>query len=166
MRSFENTCGTYVTDGVDFNQHTVTPAYADLDLTITPPTQIVADGGTATFNVTLDNNGTASADDWTVTHTLGAGYTNLTSTVGSVVGQQVIFDSSGGGVISPSGQLTYTITADVGTGSLVHDAEVIGQCVNAGGAATGCNYSDDGTDRKSTRLNSSHIPLSRMPSSA
>ena len=24
----------------------------------------------------------------------------------------------------------------------------------------------DGTDRKSTRLNSSHIPLSRMPSSA
>ena len=25
---------------------------------------------------------------------------------------------------------------------------------------------EDGTDRKSTRLNSSHIPLSRMPSSA
>ena len=25
---------------------------------------------------------------------------------------------------------------------------------------------DDGIDRKSTRLNSSHIPLSRMPSSA
>ena len=25
---------------------------------------------------------------------------------------------------------------------------------------------DDGRDRKSTRLNSSHIPLSRMPSSA
>src|ERR1051326_3846423 len=27
-------------------------------------------------------------------------------------------------------------------------------------------YSDPGLDRKSTRLNSSHIPLSRMPSSA
>ena len=28
------------------------------------------------------------------------------------------------------------------------------------------SYYDNGEDRKSTRLNSSHIPLSRMPSSA
>ena len=28
------------------------------------------------------------------------------------------------------------------------------------------NWSDDGPDRKSTRLNSSHLKLSRMPSSA
>ena len=30
----------------------------------------------------------------------------------------------------------------------------------------GTLYEDENTDRKSTRLNSSHIPLSRMPSSA
>ena len=37
---------------------------------------------------------------------------------------------------------------------------------DAGFAQFGCYGSDIETDRKSTRLNSSHIPLSRMPSSA
>ena len=32
--------------------------------------------------------------------------------------------------------------------------------------ARACRELRDGSDRKSTRLNSSHIPLSRMPSSA
>lgn len=43
--SFSNTCGTYVTDGIDFNAQTLTPDYADLDLSILPPTQIVIQGG-------------------------------------------------------------------------------------------------------------------------
>ena len=37
---------------------------------------------------------------------------------------------------------------------------------SAGGAAGGAAYRDWETDRKSTRLNSSHRSLSRMPSSA
>ena len=36
----------------------------------------------------------------------------------------------------------------------------------AGADGTINDYANSGTDRKSTRLNSSHIPLSRMPSSA
>lgn len=97
--------------------------------------------------MTLENNGTSPADDWTVTHTLGTGYSNIGTTMGNVLGQQVIFYSgdAGGGVINASGQRTYMITADVGMGSLIHYAEVIGECVDAGGSATGCNYSDDAT---------------------
>ena len=42
----------------------------------------------------------------------------------------------------------------------------IGHAGNAGGAQQPQVYAANPIDRKSTRLNSSHIPLSRMPSSA
>ena len=56
-----------------------------------------------------------------------------------------------------------TTTVDVEQGDMMKWA--------AGGTITPCTASGDATelvgiDRKSTRLNSSHIPLSRMPSSA
>ena len=43
-------------------------------------------------------------------------------------------------------------------------AELLGKAV-WGGTGTGFSFNRDG-DRKSTRLNSSHLPRSRMPSSA
>ncbi|MCX7020703.1 MAG: hypothetical protein NTW26_00245 [bacterium] len=122
--SYDNTCGVHVTDGITFSAQTVTPDYADLDLGILPATQIVFGGGTTTFNVTLTNNGTTAADNWVVEHTLAAGYSNLASTEGRVIGNTVWFASTdvvGGGAILSTGSRTYTITADVGGGWCVPD---------------------------------------------
>ncbi|MDP8248402.1 MAG: hypothetical protein P9M00_09725, partial [Candidatus Tritonobacter lacicola] len=157
--TYEDTCGGGP-NAITFPPDTEAVAYPDLDITVIPSTQVVPDGGTATFNVTLRNNGTSTADNWTATHTLSAGYSSINSTLGSVVGQQVIFayTDAGGGAILPSTQRTYVITADVGTGSLVHDYQVVGPCQNAGGSVTGCDYSYDGDSVYSANFDDAKTP--------
>ena len=56
------------------------------------------------------------------------------------------------------------ILQGAGTGTAI--GSVIPGIGTAAGAIAGVEYRDWETDRKSTRLNSSHRSLSRMPSSA
>ena len=55
---------------------------------------------------------------------------------------------------------------DAGTGKLLKKKVDLSQGVNVTFDNSGIRFGKEVLDRKSTRLNSSHIPLSRMPSSA
>ena len=59
-----------------------------------------------------------------------------------------------------------TVLEAVGVTVLQLEAVVKGRGVCVGEGMRGSNLSENISDRKSTRLNSSHLRLSRMPSSA
>ena len=72
---------------------------------------------------------------------------------------------------SACSDVTLTKTSKVGiattvSGRVVGDESVSFNSVVSGIYSCGCVYRDWETDRKSTRLNSSHSAKSRMPSSA
>jgi uncharacterized repeat protein (TIGR01451 family) len=99
---------------------------------------LVGAAGTAGYTLRLYNAGPGSADGTLVTDALPSGAANMNWTCGNAVGGAVCPTPSGSGAISE------TIAILPAGGSLTYTV----------------------TDRKSTRLNSSHNPASRMPSSA
>ena len=81
------------------------------------------------------------------------------SVSGNITGGNVITS----GVVSTSGivgtgNVDFVSSGNISLGSVGN--------IHISGGSSGYVLSTNGSDRKSTRLNSSHIPLSRMPSSA
>jgi fimbrial isopeptide formation D2 family protein/uncharacterized repeat protein (TIGR01451 family) len=160
--TYKDTCGggPYA---ITFVPDSITPTYPDLDITVLPLTQIVPNGGTATWNVTLRNNGTAPATHYTVTHTLAGGYSNAWNSVTGSTGNTFSLTESDLGPVAPGApnQKVYTVTATVGTGSLVHDYEVVGPCQYADGTDTTCRYSWDTGTVYAANFGSSKAPASQ-----
>ena len=136
----------YALTGADY---TLTGSYRSLN------TNIIADG------VTIQNNsGTISVK----TNSLDASYLT-TSTIGT--GLVRTSNNTVLGIDTPSAELSFSGNAlQITNAGVINSklANMTGNTVKA--RLTTAGYRDWETDRKSTRLNSSHSAKSRMPSSA
>jgi len=143
----QDSCGnTYITS----NTLSLSPTYPDVDIAITPASQLVTEGGTAAFTITLTNNGTAAAKNLSLVLDLGNGFTITAAgnggTIDNAVDPRTVTwtdgNINGGGGIGPGGTWTVDVSANVGSGSLAVYSDVDGLCHDAGGASA-CTHSHD-----------------------
>ncbi len=135
---YKDSCNnSYSASGSD----SINPTQPDLDITITPDKQIVPENGTATWTITITNEGDAPANNIVLRDTLGDGFSNITDNQGgSWAGNVGTWNISG--PISPGGSWSVTVQAKVGVGSLLNTADVYGYCKDQGGNNT-CTYTTD-----------------------
>ena len=138
----------------------------DYSITTSPSTRSVNQGSVATYNVTINNlNGFNSSVGLTLSGTLPSGATASfsPSSTTSTSNHDACVASCETTVPIVARSFMAGITTDTVDGSaneLLHDP-----VPRHGARALPTGFTEP-RDRKSTRLNSSHIPLSRMPSSA
>ncbi|BBB33538.1 hypothetical protein TTHT_2101 [Thermotomaculum hydrothermale] len=138
---YHDSCSNnYSSSGSD----TINPTQPDIDISITPDKQIVAEGGTANWTITLTNNGDAPAYNITLTDTLGDGFSNITDDQsGTWSGNTGTWTISG--PIAPGDTWVVHVSATVNSGSLLNHAVVEGMCKDQGGSDT-CSYTHDEAD--------------------
>ena len=138
---YSDSCsGTFSTSASD----TIDQAQPDLDISMIPDQQIVPSGGTASWTITIVNEGDAPASNITLTDVLGNGFSSPTDNQGGTwTGNSGSWTIPG--PIAPSGSWTVNVQATVGIGSLSNNATVEGTCLDAGGTPT-CTYTHDETE--------------------
>jgi len=138
--NYQNSCGNESSVNATDN---INPTQPDIDVTITPLQQTVPEGGTASWTITLTNEGDAPAYNITLTDTLGSGFSNISDNQGgNWSGNVGTWNISG--PISPGGSWSVVVSATVGQGSLINSAVVDGMCKDSGGSDI-CTYTHDET---------------------
>ncbi|PIE71573.1 MAG: hypothetical protein CSA22_01735 [Deltaproteobacteria bacterium] len=144
--SFDNSCGD--SDSATANE-TINPLNPDIDITLTEVKQVVGEGGTATWVLTLTNKGDAPASNIVLTNLIESGLTNATVTSGQAPDSGTTAANGTWtipGPIPPGGTWTVTITAEVDTppsGPLTHTATVEGFAKDAAGTTIGTYTHDE-----------------------
>ncbi len=140
--TFKDSCNTsYLETAID----PIDPVEPDLDISISPDKQIVAEGSQAAWTVTVTNNGSTQADNNTLIFTLGNGYSNTEYSLNGVGGPWISYASS---IALPSitpgaaNSRNINVRADVGSGSLSFKAHIEGECHDQSGGAI-CKHSYD-----------------------
>ena len=122
----------------------INPGQPDIDIQVTPPEQVAAEGDTAAWAVTLTNEGDAPAYNITLTDALGDGFSNIADNQGGVfIGNNGVWTIPG--PINPGQTWTVNISATAGEGALTHHAVVDGMCEDQAGTDT-CTYTYDESD--------------------
>ena len=139
--TYDDLCGN---SGITVSANdTIDPAQPDIDITISPTEQVVAEGQQASWTITLENEGDADASNITFTDVLGDGFSNPSDNQGgSWTGNTGEWNPR---TIPAGDTWTVTITADVGEGALTHGPQVDGACTDQGGFDT-CTYTHDESD--------------------
>jgi uncharacterized repeat protein (TIGR01451 family) len=156
------------------DQKTVTPvpvSLIDLSVSKTASNMAPSAGSTITFNVGVANAGPSAASGVVVTDLLPSGYAYVSSSFsqGAYVPGTGVWSVGG---IASGGSATLSIVATVNAGGVYTNMAEVTAANEPDVDSTPNNHNDSEddqktiTDRKSTRLNSSHNPASRMPSSA
>ena len=132
--------------------------YVKANITVTPSSSIYIKGGIfADDSASINNDGTITIANHTTPG--NENWTNNTSDTMLTGSGTVIFSSSEQQNISGNYTTTYSILD-------INNSSAAGVVLDTNTFVNDTLKLNDGVDRKSTRLNSSHIPLSRMPSSA
>ena len=150
---------------------------ADLSVTITNDANYIVPGESTTYTILVKNNGPNSLYGIDVIDTLPSGFVHRSKAwdCNATEGSTCAVGSSTGDIVTKvsllnQGSATFTITAAMDPSATGIAANTVRVLPPPGGndpdMSNNTATDADPLDRKSTRLNSSHIPLSRMPSSA